>query len=285
MSELQHNAVVFSGGSFHPRRYRERMLQVIMETFNMRGMHIASDAVCSLFSTGRSTGVVLDCGAGVTHTVPIYEGHNLRYAVSGQNLGGNDLTQLIRTELAPFSFRPLQPRTGSDMYPYPHAINNMKESTDLFFVTSNYESEAQTTGIETAYQLPDGQTITLNSERYRYPELLFQPNLNEHTKDKQGVHQLLINSIQSVDESLHAELFANTVISGGSCMFSGMKQRLEMELGKLSDHVVEIIEPTSKLNSAWVGASIIASLAEFNRMMVTYDLYDEYGPMVVNRMI
>ena len=57
-----------------------------------------------------------------------------------------------------------------------------------------------TTGIE---------TITLNSERY--PELLFQSNLEQHTNDKQGDHQLLVNwTIQSVDESLHAELFANT---------------------------------------------------------------------------
>ena len=48
------------------------------------------------FATGKSTGVVLDSGDGVTHVVPIYEGYSIENAVERIDFGGKDVTEHLR---------------------------------------------------------------------------------------------------------------------------------------------------------------------------------------------
>ena len=53
----------------------------MFETFNCPTFYVAIQAVLSLYASGRTTGIVLDSGDGVSHTVPIYEvfSYFLRY--------------------------------------------------------------------------------------------------------------------------------------------------------------------------------------------------------------
>ena len=88
----EHHPILLTEAPQTPREQRERMTQIMFEVFNVPCLYVQNTAVLSLYSGGRTTGVVLDSGYGISHSVPVYEGYAIPSGIQRINISGEHLT-------------------------------------------------------------------------------------------------------------------------------------------------------------------------------------------------
>lgn len=81
----EEHPVLLTEAPMNPKSNREKMTQIMFETFNAPAMYVAIQAVLSLYASGRTTGIVLDSGDGVSHTV-LLPSTIARFDVAQRNL-------------------------------------------------------------------------------------------------------------------------------------------------------------------------------------------------------
>lgn len=258
----------------NPKKHREKMTEIMFETFNVQSLCLTPAAVMSLFANFQVTGVVLSSGGGITQAVPIYDTHPIQHGISQLDIGGNDVTeQLIKLidQTHKISFTTRIERAE---------INFIK--TKCTFVAQNYEEELQNANNAQKYDVFDGH-ITLQQERFQAPEILFKPQL--FGLERPGVHEMIFDSVMKSDESIRQDLLRNIVLEGGNTNFPGFKERLERELRAIvpENYEINVLNGQyAKEYSAWIGGSMVGTTQQFLRLSVTKQHYDEIGPRQIN---
>merc|ERR1712179_683473 len=245
----------------NPKTNREKMITIMFETFDVQNTYVAIQAVMSLYSAGRTTGLVVDSGDGVTHTVPVYEGFSVPHAVENM---AESFTSSAEIEI----------------------VKHIKE--DLCCVAQHYDEErAQaiaSSETDHALTLPDKRVISVpGSVRIAAPELLFKPELNGYSC--KSMPALAWQSVQSSDIDIRKELTKNLILSGGTTMYKGLPDRLKDEIVAMAPAGAEIkvIASADRKFAVWKGASTFASLSSFGSSWITSEDYKEHGAGIVHR--
>eukprot|EP00062_Callorhinchus_milii_P019277 gi/632973651/ref/XP_007903256.1/ PREDICTED: uncharacterized protein LOC103186195 isoform X1 [Callorhinchus milii] len=278
--EPEEHPVLLTEAAMNPHQNRERMVEILFDSFNVPFSYVAMQAVLALYSSGRTTGVILDSGDGVTHTVPVYEGYSLPHAIQRLNLAGRDLTEYLKKLLKErgYSFN-----TSAEQ----EIVREIKEKHCC--VALDFEEELSNSerfgNWNLHYTLPDGQIIAIGNERFRASEILFRPEIIG--KDHYGIHESLLRSIIRCDIDLRKTFVGNIILSGGNTMLTGLPARIQKEIRStvplnLSTHV-HVASPENRDFTVWSGGAVLASSHAFQSAWISREEYSEYGSNIVHR--
>ncbi|KAK9245249.1 actin family [Lipomyces tetrasporus] len=284
----EEHPVLITEAPLNPRQNRKRTAEIFFETFNVPALFVSVQAVLALYASGRTTGLVLDAGDGVCHSVPVYEGFAVSNAVRRIDVAGRDVTQ----ELAVL----LRKHAGVAMHTSAEReiVRQIKEK--MCYVALDLRKEERearkserrggpvATGAAASaadeYTLPDGTVLRLGAERFRAPEVLFDPSLIG--LEYPGIPDMLSECIAKVDVDLRRPLYGNIVLSGGTTLLRGFGDRLlsEMKTRAPKDTKIRIYAPPERKYSTWIGGSILAGLSTFRKMWVSVDEWHENPDLV-----
>ncbi|KAJ7293592.1 actin-related protein [Mycena rebaudengoi] len=264
----EEHPVLLTEAPLNPRSNREVAAQIFFDTFNVPALFTSVQAVLSLYSSGRTTGIVIDSGDGVTHAVPVFEGFSMPHAIRRVDVAGRDVTDHLQLLLR---------KSGHHLH-----TTAERERNACYVALNPAKEEKEAQGRTEEFRLPDGNLIQLGTERFRAPEILFNPELIG--QEYAGVHQVVVDSINRVDLDLRKSLFSNIVLSGGSTLCRGFGDRLLNEVKKLAlkDVKIRIYAPPERKYSTWIGGSILAGLNTFKKMWVSAEEYQE-DPDIIHK--
>ena len=192
---------------------RVKWAEMLFDTFHVPSWCMASPAPLAMYAAGRTTGVVVECGASLTCTTPVFDGFALSHAFNVMEFGGQDITAAIRKSLI-------------DVNPNISFYDAKKIKETLAF--SKKKPREQNPGT-TKFELPDGTELDIPYKAISdATESLF---VNNRFTPK-GLSAQVFDSLKLCDELALNDLCQNIIISGGTSMIDGLGDRLDRDLNE-----------------------------------------------------
>merc|ERR1719245_1773872 len=163
--------VLLTEAPMNPKNNRNHMIEQFFEKFHVPAVFVAEQAILALYASGRTTGVVLDSGHGVTHCVPVFEGFSLPHAITRMDVAGADVTEHLNRILKKSG---VNFHTSAEM----QTVQDIKEKVCRVRLTTKKHSGLSVDDAENytpaIYTLPDGKKIQIGqTTREGAPEVLF----------------------------------------------------------------------------------------------------------------
>lgn len=254
---------------------RERITELMFEKYSVPSMSMQVQAVLSMLSTGQETGVIVECGDGLTQILPIYKNFAVSNAFARMELAGADLTDYFFSLL----------NSKKSLLSNKDMVKDIKEK--FCYVSGDIKNEAKVfpdqSSISIEYKLPDNKIVSFSKERFLVPETLFDPSSIGILLP--GIHQVCLKSIKKCEKKIHKCLFENIVLTGGTSSMSGLAKRFQKEIKQIAPwrtNVKVTSHPKPKY-SAWLGASILTSLPTFENTLISKKDYEEFGASIIQK--
>jgi len=285
--DTSNSRILLTEPPMNPNSNRKKMFEVMFETYQFHSVHLAIQAVLTLYAQGLVTGVVVDSGDGVTHICPVYDGYALPNLVKRINIAGRHITQHLTNRLL---LRGYAFNHSADF----ETVRIMKEK--MCYVAYDTEQEkrlgTETTCLVENYTLPDGTVIKMGQERFEAPEVLFKPELVG--VESKGMADTLFDVIQGAEVDMRLELYKHIVLSGGSTMYPGLPSRLEKDLKERRDNYlncsdvakkqkIRIEDPPRRKHMVFLGGAVLADIMKDKdqEFWVTRQMWEEQGHRIL----
>jgi len=257
---------------------REKIVTMMFEIFKVPHLTIQLGGLLALTGQGKTTGIVLDSGFDVTHTIPVYEGSCFPMAIGKLKLAGHDLNVL---------FAKLLSQNGHAMTTSADRQEVAKMKEQCCYVSENpFQEESNIID----YKLPDGRIIHVGDERWKTPEALFDPT--KIGREAPGVHTLIWDTCMKCSVDVRKKLLQNIIISGGTTCFPGFRERLIEELkGVVPPATASAIKVSSSqdednFKAIWIGGQVVASLRSVTvDQWMSAEEFEEYGAEYIHEVI
>lgn len=269
--------------SLFPQKFSKQNSESMFEKFEVEGLQFINTDVVTTMAHGRLTALIVDMGTSQTMIVPILEGVPQKYAIKRMEIGGRDITELLQRAIETRNKGTYKFRTANEI----DIIRQLKEKACK--LVSEWDG-TNTRDIyrkqERRYELPDGEEITLGISRIECPEVLFDPERVGSSRES-SLPRKIYESIREVDILARRDLYQNIILTGGTSMVTGLKERLKSELQKLVNPSVKIKIVTqpgdvNRKYDAWRYMNTFLEI-ESSANFVTKDEYNEYGSNILFR--
>lgn len=274
--------ILLTDPAMNPTANRQRMLEVMFETYGVAGANMQIQAVLTLYAQGLLTGLVVDSGDGVSHAVAVVDGYAFPHQTKRLNVAGRHVTAHL---LELLQRRGYQLNRTADL----DTVRDIKEQHA--YVAFDYQRELKlardTTVLMRSYTLPDGRVIRLGPERFMAPEVMFNPRLLDI--EAPGIAEMAFNAIQDAPIDNRRMLYEHIVISGGSTMYPGMSTRMDKEMrnlyvqrvlkgdvGGIRKLKLHIADPPNRKHMVFLGGAVLADIMkDHTDFWITREQYRE----------
>ena len=264
--------ILLTDSPLNTKENKQMIAQIMFEKFKVESLSIMNTAVLSLFSTGKTTGIVVECGEGVSYTVPVFEGYALPHAIHKLDIAGQDVTNELIRQLREDAVPVTQ-----NHFEY---VREMKEQ--MCSVALNYEQAVHgrdpLNEEQRSYELPDDKGIIQvdHGKRFRSTEIIFNPKLVG--SEENGLASIAYRAIEKCDADLKINLYNNIVLAGGSTMMPGFHERFDYEIKNWAKNStkteINVSADLHRKYAAWMGGSMIASFSTFCDMTIKREEYE-----------
>ncbi|KAH6915145.1 brg1-associated factor b [Coprinopsis sp. MPI-PUGE-AT-0042] len=293
---------------------REKMAEIMFEEFNVPAFYVANTGVLNAFAAGKGSALVIDIGQSSASVTPVVDGFVLR-----KGLAHAPLPHFIHVLSRNLLVNPTNIRPGIELWP--HQLIASKTPVDIGqkpIFTLRQDRIAQTTDswrlwaeakevdewIQTVaavsdqgwndqlmsrtqprqYEFPTGYAANFGAERYQIGEHLFFAN-NTNPAQPKIIPHLVTEALRACDPELRQVLVSNIVLTGGGSLFSGLADRLSVEMTRSFPHtkIHAPGNPVERRYGGWLGGSILASLGTFHQLWISKEEWQEHGKAIVGQ--